>query len=177
MNSRRIPKNLAATMNIRPLGKRVVSHERLDAQAEAARMAAQRGLRVAYAAAPFDAAATAAVLPSAAWWCSTRPGRQSTTLYSRRTCLSWTRPGRSARNSTPFVAPAIASETLFPVAVTVAVALLGATSISTLVAILLPWVLPRFGVDPAFGSGPVATVLQDNLTLAIYFGAAVAVGA
>jgi len=35
--------------------------------------------------------------------------------------------------------------------------------------LLLPWLLARFGTDPAFGSGPVATIIQDVLTIAIYF--------
>jgi magnesium transporter len=34
---------------------------------------------------------------------------------------------------------------------------------------LLPWLLVRLGTDPAFGSGPVATVIQDVLSLLIYF--------
>lgn len=32
----------------------------------------------------------------------------------------------------------------------------------------LPWALARAGMDPAFGSGPLATVIQDLLSLAIY---------
>jgi magnesium transporter len=34
---------------------------------------------------------------------------------------------------------------------------------------MLPWLLARLGTDPAFGSGPVATIIQDVLTIAIYF--------
>jgi magnesium transporter len=30
----------------------------------------------------------------------------------------------------------------------------------------------RFGADPAFGSGPLATVVQDLLSLLIYFAVA-----
>jgi magnesium transporter len=33
----------------------------------------------------------------------------------------------------------------------------------------LPWLLNRLGRDPAFGSGPLATIIQDVLTLLIYF--------
>ncbi len=51
-------------------------------------------------------------------------------------------------------------------------ALLGACSIATLVAVCLPWAFARLGRDPAFGSGPLATVIQDLLTIAIYFGVA-----
>jgi magnesium transporter len=34
---------------------------------------------------------------------------------------------------------------------------------------VLPWLFDRFDVDPAFGSGPLATVIQDLLSIVIYF--------
>jgi magnesium transporter len=34
---------------------------------------------------------------------------------------------------------------------------------------MLPWAFGRLGFDPALGSGPVGTILQDVLTLLIYF--------
>jgi len=34
----------------------------------------------------------------------------------------------------------------------------------------LPWLLGQLGRDPAYGSGPLATIAQDLLTLLIYFG-------
>jgi magnesium transporter len=55
------------------------------------------------------------------------------------------------------------------VALGVALALLAACSIATLVAMALPWALHRLGADPAFGSGPLATVIQDLLSLVLYF--------
>ena len=33
----------------------------------------------------------------------------------------------------------------------------------------LPWALHRPGRNPAFGSGPMATVVQDLLSLLLYF--------
>jgi magnesium transporter len=36
----------------------------------------------------------------------------------------------------------------------------------------LPWAFHRLGKDPAFGSGPLATVVQDLLSIIIYFGTA-----
>ena len=48
-------------------------------------------------------------------------------------------------------------------------ALLMASSIATVVAMILPWLIHRLGGDPAFGSGPLATVLQDLLSVLIYF--------
>lgn len=46
------------------------------------------------------------------------------------------------------------------VALVVALALLAACAIATLVAMGLPWLLDAFGIDPAFASGPLATVIQ-----------------
>jgi magnesium transporter len=50
-----------------------------------------------------------------------------------------------------------------------AIALLAACSIATVVAMSLPWLIHRLGGDPAFGSGPLATVIQDLLSVLIYF--------
>jgi magnesium transporter len=58
------------------------------------------------------------------------------------------------------------------VAVAVAVALFAACSTATVIAMTLPAVLHRLGRDPAFGSGPLATVIQDLLSLVIYFAVA-----
>ena len=55
------------------------------------------------------------------------------------------------------------------VVVAVAIALLAACSTATVVAMALPGLLHRLGFDPAFGSGPLATVIQDLLSLVIYF--------
>lgn len=54
-------------------------------------------------------------------------------------------------------------------AATVAAALAVASSVSTTVGFLLPWLFAKFGYDPALGSGPVATVFQDVSSLMIYF--------
>jgi magnesium transporter len=56
-------------------------------------------------------------------------------------------------------------------ATAVAIAVLSASTIATVVALALPWLLHRLGKDPAFGSGPLATVIQDLLSLLIYLGA------
>jgi magnesium transporter len=56
-------------------------------------------------------------------------------------------------------------------AAAVAVAVLAASTIATVVALALPWLLQRMGKDPAFGSGPLATVIQDLLSILIYLGA------
>jgi magnesium transporter len=50
----------------------------------------------------------------------------------------------------------------------VALSLLAACSTATVAAMLLPAALAGTGRDPAFGSGPLATVLQDLLSIAVY---------
>ena len=58
------------------------------------------------------------------------------------------------------------------VAAAVALALFASCSIATLVAMALPWLFQRLGADPAFGSGPLATVIQDLLSIAVYLAIA-----
>jgi magnesium transporter len=55
-------------------------------------------------------------------------------------------------------------------AAAVALALAGASALASTLGLMLPWALARLGTDPAYGSGPLATILQDMLTLLIYFG-------
>jgi magnesium transporter len=50
----------------------------------------------------------------------------------------------------------------------VSVALICASSVATSIGLLLPSILSRMGKDPAYGSGPVATIVQDLLSLLIY---------
>jgi magnesium transporter len=47
-----------------------------------------------------------------------------------------------------------------------------AGALATTVGLLLPWALARTGRDPAFGSGPLATIIQDTVSLLIYFAIA-----
>ena len=54
----------------------------------------------------------------------------------------------------------------------VALSLFCAGGLATTIGLLLPWVLQQLGTDPAYGSGPLATVIQDVLTLLVYFGVA-----
>jgi magnesium transporter len=56
----------------------------------------------------------------------------------------------------------------------VALSLLASAMCATVIAMTLPWAMNRLGLDPAFGSGPLATVLQDLVSILIYFGIAVA---
>ncbi|MBI1238595.1 MAG: magnesium transporter [Alphaproteobacteria bacterium] len=54
-------------------------------------------------------------------------------------------------------------------AIAIAATLTLASAIASSVGFLLPLVFDRLGSDPALGSGPIATVLQDVLTLFVYF--------
>ena len=64
---------------------------------------------------------------------------------------------------------------LAAVALAVGLALFAACSTATVAAMLLPWLFSVSGRDPAFGSGPLATVIQDLLSILIYFAIAAAV--
>lgn len=55
------------------------------------------------------------------------------------------------------------------VALAAAVSLLAACSTATVVAMALPYLFTRMGRDPAYGSGPLGTVVQDLLSIIIYF--------
>lgn len=55
-------------------------------------------------------------------------------------------------------------------ALAVTLALGCASIVATVLGLVLPWLLGRFGSDPAYGSGPLATIVQDLLSLLIYFG-------
>jgi magnesium transporter len=54
------------------------------------------------------------------------------------------------------------------VALAAALSLLAACSTATLVAMALPYLFTQLGMDPAFGSGPLGTVVQDLLSILIY---------
>ena len=54
-------------------------------------------------------------------------------------------------------------------AASVTLALIAACSVATSLGFLLPLLFARGGYDPALGSGPVATVIQDVLSILIYF--------
>lgn len=61
------------------------------------------------------------------------------------------------------------------IAVAVSVALFASCSIASVIAMALPWALARAGRDPAFGAGPLATVIQDLLSIVVYFAVATAI--
>jgi len=51
----------------------------------------------------------------------------------------------------------------------VGIALAAASAVATTIGFVFPWLFASLGRDPAFGSGPLATVIQDVLSIAIYF--------
>lgn len=61
------------------------------------------------------------------------------------------------------------------VALAVGLALVASCTIATGVAMLLPTLFVRFSADPAFGSGPLATVIQDLLSILAYFAVVAAI--
>lgn len=61
------------------------------------------------------------------------------------------------------------------IAIIVGLSVFAACSTATLTAMTLPWLLSTWSLDPAFGSGPLATVIQDLLSILIYFAIAAAV--
>jgi magnesium transporter len=60
-------------------------------------------------------------------------------------------------------------------AAAVAVGILAAGSVASCVGLIFPWLLSRGGWDPAYGSGPVATIIQDVLSILVYFAAVIAI--
>ncbi|GAB4359590.1 MAG: hypothetical protein Kow0026_21250 [Oricola sp.] len=54
-------------------------------------------------------------------------------------------------------------------AAAVGLAVLGGGVVSAVVGFGLPWAFTRFGSDPALGSGPICTIIQDVSSLLIYF--------
>ncbi len=56
----------------------------------------------------------------------------------------------------------------------VAISIFAACAVAAVVAMSLPALLDRLGRDAANGSGPLATVIQDLLSILIYFGVAMA---
>lgn len=51
----------------------------------------------------------------------------------------------------------------------VGLSVLGGGMVSAVVGFALPWVFMRFGSDPALGSGPICTIIQDVASLFVYF--------
>ena len=56
-----------------------------------------------------------------------------------------------------------------PLALAVGLSVLGGGTVSALAGFLLPWAFQRLGFDPALGSGPICTIVQDAASLALYF--------
>lgn len=54
-------------------------------------------------------------------------------------------------------------------AAAVAVSIFVAGSFAAALGMLLPWMFARLRLDPAYGSGPIATVIQDTLSIVVYF--------
>ncbi|MDX3910934.1 MAG: magnesium transporter [Sphingobium sp.] len=55
-------------------------------------------------------------------------------------------------------------------ALAVAFALFAASAFASIFGVVLPWLLDRCGFDPAFGAGPLATIVQDLASILLYLG-------
>lgn len=79
---------------------------------------------------------------------------------------------------TGFLTGAVLAALMFPimlwhwgrtdVAGAVSLAILAACSVASTLAMALPWILKSLRQDPAFAAGPLATVIQDLLSVLIY---------
>lgn len=58
--------------------------------------------------------------------------------------------------------------------IAIGIALVGSTLSSVLTGLLMPYAFSKFSLDPADVSGPVATIIQDIISIVIYFGVATA---
>jgi magnesium transporter len=65
--------------------------------------------------------------------------------------------------------PVLAAFRDLRLAAAVASAIFAAGTAAAGLGLALPWLIARTGRDPAFGSGPLATVIQDILSLLVYF--------
>jgi magnesium transporter len=55
-------------------------------------------------------------------------------------------------------------------AAAVAVSIVAAGTVANGIGMLFPWALTKLGYDPAYGTGPGSTVVQDVCTILVYFG-------
>ncbi|MCU0842020.1 MAG: magnesium transporter [Thiobacillaceae bacterium] len=108
-------------------------------------------------------------------------GTQTEAITVRGLSLSHAGIGRllAGELRTGFLIGAILGALSFPVvwvvfddlrlALAVVISLTAAGTAATSVGLLFPWMLARLGKDPALGSGPLATIFQDVLSLLTYF--------
>lgn len=57
----------------------------------------------------------------------------------------------------------------FALSLAVGLAVVGGGAVSAVVGFGLPWIFQRLGSDPAMGSGPICTIVQDVASLSLYF--------
>jgi magnesium transporter len=61
-------------------------------------------------------------------------------------------------------------------AAAVALSIFAAGTVANGIGMLFPWLLQRLGLDPAYGTGPGSTVVQDVCTILVYFAVVRAFG-
>lgn len=68
-----------------------------------------------------------------------------------------------------FLIPAFLISSSWNIATAVSLAVLCACSTANILALSVPWLFNRLKLDPALGTGPVATIIQDVTSILIYF--------
>jgi magnesium transporter len=108
-------------------------------------------------------------------------GTQTETIVIRGLSLSWTSFGKLLRRE--FLAGSLIGLILgvlsllaamlggfdLKISLVVGISIMVAGTIATTIGFLFPWLLLKLGKDPAFGSGPLATIVQDILSIFVYF--------
>ena len=107
-------------------------------------------------------------------------GTQTETIVIRGLTLSWTSFAKILKQEllTGFIIGLILGMLSLPmaliggfdirIALVVGITITLAGMVASSIGLFLPWLLMRFGKDPAFGSGPLATIIQDILSIFIY---------
>lgn len=107
-------------------------------------------------------------------------GTQTETIVIRGLTLSWTSFAKILKQElfTGFMIGLILGVLSLPmaliggfdirIALVVGITITLAGMVASSIGLFLPWLLMRFGKDPAFGSGPLATIIQDILSIFIY---------
>ena len=107
-------------------------------------------------------------------------GTQTETIVIRGLSMSWTKFIVILRKEmlTGFLIGLILGLISFPAAlfsgfninisVVVCLSIMLAGTLATTIGLLLPWFIQKMGRDPAFGSGPLATIIQDILSIFVF---------
>lgn len=57
----------------------------------------------------------------------------------------------------------------FPIAITIALTMIINLTIAPILAIVIPSLINKENMDPALGAGPISTIIQDMISILVYF--------